>query len=39
MLLLPDEHELIGFFEAEPELLDTDVEWAYNELVRCLIYR
>jgi hypothetical protein len=32
MLSLPDEHELIGFFESAPKLLDADVEWAYNEL-------
>ncbi len=28
----PDDHELIGFFEVEPEILSTDAPWAYNEL-------
>lgn len=33
MIELPEEHELIGFFECEPELLDTDVKpWLYNEI-------
>ena len=33
MIKLPEEHELIGFFECEPELLDSDVKpWCYNEL-------
>jgi len=33
VLTLPENHELVGFFEAEPELLDPDIEsWAYNEL-------
>jgi hypothetical protein len=32
MLELPEEHELIAFFECEPQLLDTEVVWAYNEL-------
>ncbi len=33
MLELPDEHELIAFFECEPELSDTEFDsWAYNEL-------
>jgi|APSaa5957512535_1039671.scaffolds.fasta_scaffold137209_1 hypothetical protein len=26
----PDEHELIGFFESEPALVDTEVPWLYN---------
>ncbi len=33
MLSLPNDHELIGFFEAEPELLDGNaMPWIYNEL-------
>ena len=33
MIELPEEHELIGFFESEPELLDTDdIPWVYNEV-------
>jgi hypothetical protein len=28
----PKEHELISFFESEPELLDKQVPWAYNQL-------
>ena len=28
----PDDYELIGFFESEPEVLDPNVPWAYNEL-------
>ena len=33
MITLPEEHELIGFFECEPELLDSDVKpWCYNEV-------
>jgi len=33
LLELPEEHELIGFFESEPDLLDTDVKpWIYNEV-------
>ncbi len=33
MISLPEEHELIGFFEVEPVLLDGDVKpWVYNEL-------
>ena len=33
MLSLPDEHELIGFFEVEPELLDGSIKpWIYNEI-------
>lgn len=33
MLELPEEHELIAFFECEPELADPEVDsWAYNEL-------
>ena len=33
MLSFPDEYELIGLFESEPELFDgEDKPWAYNEL-------
>lgn len=32
MLTLPEEHELIGFFEAEPELASADTPWFYNQL-------
>ncbi len=33
LIKLPEEHELIGFFESEPELLDTDdIPWVYNEV-------
>ncbi len=32
MLELPEEHELIAFFECEPQLADTEVVWAYNDL-------
>ena len=28
----PAEHELIGFFESEPELCDAGVPWIYNTL-------
>jgi hypothetical protein len=35
MSYLPDEHELIGFFEAEPHVLDPEVPWAYNTLTFC----
>lgn len=28
----PEDYELIGFFEVEPEVLDKDIPWAYNEL-------
>ncbi|WP_028886825.1 hypothetical protein [Teredinibacter turnerae] len=28
----PEDYELIGFFEVEPQVLDADVPWAYNEL-------
>ena len=28
----PEDYELVGFFEVEPEVLDKDVPWAYNEL-------
>lgn len=28
----PENYELVGFFEVEPEVLDKDVPWAYNEL-------
>jgi hypothetical protein len=28
----PEEFELIGFFEAEPEISDRDVPWFYNRL-------
>jgi hypothetical protein len=29
---IPQQHELIGFFESEPELLDASAAWAYNRL-------
>ncbi len=33
MLDLPEKHELIGFFECEPELAEPDFDsWTYNEL-------
>lgn len=33
LLSLPEEYELISFFEVEPELLDNDeTPWLYNEL-------
>jgi hypothetical protein len=32
MLTFPDEHELIGFFEAEPALASPDTPWCYNQL-------
>lgn len=28
----PEDHELIGFFEAEPTILDPGVPWLYNTL-------
>lgn len=28
----PEEYELIGFFESEPEVTDRDVPWFYNHL-------
>src|SRR5262249_43452067 len=28
----PNDHELIGFFEAEPAILDPGVAWFYNTL-------
>src|SRR5205807_3947798 len=28
----PEDHELVGFFEAEPKLTDRDVPWFYNRL-------
>jgi hypothetical protein len=31
----PEEFELIGFFESEPEVSDRDVPWFYN----CLTFR
>lgn len=33
MLSLPDEYELIGFFECEPQLTSPDVPWSYNRLL------
>jgi len=32
MPILPEDYELIGFFEAEPEVLDPGVPWLYNIL-------
>ena len=33
MLDLPEHHQLIGFFESEPHLLDPEMAvWEYNEL-------
>lgn len=32
MLSLPEEYELIGFFEREPELAVPDTPWCYNNL-------
>ena len=32
MLSIPEEHELIGFFETEPELASADAPWCYNQL-------
>ena len=32
MTTLPAEHELLSVFEAEPELLDNGVPWAYNSV-------
>jgi len=32
MSYLPESHELIGFFEVEPHVLDANVPWAYNTL-------
>jgi hypothetical protein len=28
----PENYELVGFFEVEPEVLDENVPWVYNEL-------
>jgi hypothetical protein len=28
----PDDHELVGFFEAAPAVLDPDAPWRYNTL-------
>jgi len=28
----PEDYELIGFFECEPEVLDSNVPWAFNQL-------
>ena len=28
----PEDHELVGFFESEPEVTDRDVPWFYNRL-------
>ena len=32
MSYLPDSHELVGFFEVEPHVLDPGVPWGYNTL-------
>ncbi len=32
MISIPEEHELIAFFETEPTLLDADQPWHYNTL-------
>ena len=32
MSYLPESHELVGFFEVEPHVLDADIPWAYNTL-------
>ena len=29
----PEEYELIGFFETEPEVLNPGIPWAFNELI------
>jgi hypothetical protein len=29
----PEDHELVGFFEAVPSVLDPDAPWCYNTLV------
>lgn len=33
MLELPEEYELIGFFECEPQLADKQIPWCYNNLI------
>lgn len=32
MKTFPEEYELIGFFEVEPEISDRDVPWFYNRI-------
>ena len=32
MSYLPEPHELVGFFEVEPHVLDPGIPWAYNTL-------
>jgi hypothetical protein len=37
MLMLPEDYELIAFFEAEPELLDPGAPWLYNTLTFAIV--
>ena len=32
MMQLPEEHDLISFFECEPTVLDSGIAWVYNHL-------
>jgi hypothetical protein len=32
MIRLPEDHDLISFFECEPTVLDAGIVWAYNHL-------